>query len=145
MSLVNTPRDTDLGFRVFKLSESNYKPWKGVEEKTAENYSAQMQTYIDALVTGWKKDDVIFEVALKEGLGLVIGIQHEDRYTSNEIYRVKNDEKEQSFWICLDDKIRASTVKQLEVTKDDTFVCRDIAIDDTMAANLALSCRLKTI
>jgi adenine-specific DNA-methyltransferase len=143
--LVNTPQDRDLGFRVFKLSESNYKPWKGVAEKTAENYSAQMKKYIDAFVEGWKKDDVIFEVALKEGLGLVIGIRHETRYKDNEIYRVKDDEKEQSFLICLDDKIRASTVKQLEVTKDDMFVCRDIAIDDTMAANLALSCRLKTV
>jgi len=27
----------------------------------------------------------------------------------------------------------------------DLFVCRDVALDDTAAANLALQCRLKTI
>jgi adenine-specific DNA-methyltransferase len=29
--------------------------------------------------------------------------------------------------------------------KDDLFICRDVAIDDKTAANLALQCRLKTI
>jgi adenine-specific DNA-methyltransferase len=29
--------------------------------------------------------------------------------------------------------------------KDDLFICRDIALDDELAANLALQCRLKTI
>jgi hypothetical protein len=29
--------------------------------------------------------------------------------------------------------------------KDDVFICRDSALDDQLAANLALQCRLKTI
>jgi len=31
------------------------------------------------------------------------------------------------------------------VSKDDLFICRDVALDDDAAANLALQCRLKTI
>ena len=33
----------------------------------------------------------------------------------------------------------------LNLSQDDTFVCRDVALDDEAAANLALQCRLKTI
>jgi adenine-specific DNA-methyltransferase len=31
------------------------------------------------------------------------------------------------------------------MTAEDLFVCRDVALDDSAAANLALQCRLKTI
>ena len=35
--------------------------------------------------------------------------------------------------------------ENLEVLKDDLFICRDCALTDKLAANLALQCRLKTI
>jgi adenine-specific DNA-methyltransferase len=135
----------DLGLRIFKLAESNYKPWKGVDEKTPEKYAAEMEAHVDSLVNGWKPENVIYEVATKEGLELTSRIEREKEYQDNEIWRITDPEKGQSFMICLDDKVKASTVRHLEIDKDQTFVCRDIAIDDTIAANLALQCRLKTI
>jgi adenine-specific DNA-methyltransferase len=36
-------------------------------------------------------------------------------------------------------------VKTLELQKEDLFICRDVALDDGLAANLALQCRLKTV
>jgi len=36
-------------------------------------------------------------------------------------------------------------VKALELDKEDLFVCRDAALTDDLAANLALQYRLKTI
>ncbi len=33
----------------------------------------------------------------------------------------------------------------LRLSADDFFVCRDVALTDALAANLALQCRLKTI
>jgi len=46
----NTPED--LGFRVFKLAESNYKPWTGVEERNPEGYTRQIELHIDPLIPG---------------------------------------------------------------------------------------------
>jgi adenine-specific DNA-methyltransferase len=46
---------------------------------------------------------------------------------------------------CLDDTLNPDIAKALALTADDLFVCRDRALDDTLAANLALQCRLKTI
>jgi len=138
-------RAEDLGFRVFKLGLSNYKPWKGVDDKTPEAYAAEMEAHVDSLVNGWKKENVIYEVAIKEGLGLTSKIELEKRYKDNEIWRVEDLEKGQSLLICLDNNMKTSTIRSLELAKDDLFVCRDIALDDTGAANLALQCNLKTI
>lgn len=137
--------EEDLGFRVFKLSESNYKSWKGIEEKTAEKYAKEMREHIDPLVDGWKTEHVIYEVAIKEGFRLTSKIEPEKRYQKNEIWRIIDDEDERSLLICLDDDVKTSTIRSLEVKKDDIFVCRDIALDDTKIANLALQCNLKTI
>lgn len=143
--LDRTESSEDLGFRFFKLWQSNYKPWKGIEEKIPEKYAEEMEEQLDPLIDGWKKENVIYEVAVKEGLGLACKIQTESKYRENEIWRVTDREREQSFLISLDGKIKTSTIKNLEIKKNEMFVCRDIALDDTGAANLALQCRLKTI
>ena len=54
-------------------------------------------------------------------------------------------DKGQSFRICLDDELKEATVRALALGKDDLFICRDVALTDKLAANLALQCRLKTI
>jgi adenine-specific DNA-methyltransferase len=135
----------DLGFKVFKLAESNYRPWSGLAERTPADYGAEMQVHLDPLVKGWKKENVIYEVALKEGFGLGITLTIDPKYKDNEIVRVTDEDKNQSFTICLDEKLATSTIKGLEIKKDEMFVCRDIALDDTAAANLALQCRLRII
>jgi adenine-specific DNA-methyltransferase len=51
----------------------------------------------------------------------------------------------QNFIVCLDEQIRADFVKHCDLKQDSLLICRDIALDDSAAANLALQCRLKTI
>ena len=60
-------------------------------------------------------------------------------------YRVTDPDRDQSFTICLDDHIDLADLSGLDLSPDDIFVCRDVALDDQAAANLALQCRLKTI
>ena len=60
----------DLGFKVFKLAPSNYRPWRGVVDDTPDAYEQQMALFTNPLVDGWAAEDVIYEVALKEGYGL---------------------------------------------------------------------------
>ncbi len=61
------------------------------------------------------------------------------------IWRVTDPEREQSFHICLDDTLSVEAVRALGLTREDLFVCRDKSLDDTLAANLALQCRLKVL
>lgn len=63
----------------------------------------------------------------------------------NQVFRVSDPGREQSFCICLDDKLRNGATETLALGKEDLFVCRDVALTDEQAANLALQCKLKTI
>lgn len=132
----------DLGFKVFKLAESNYKQWDSAEQKDSKAYAKQMEMLADPLVKGWKEEDVLYEVALKEGYGLNVQVEETE---SKDIQKITDPDKGQSFYLCLDDKIKLKDLKSLNLKKDDLFICRDIALDDESAANLALQCRLKTI
>ena len=53
--------------------------------------------------------------------------------------------KTQSFQVCLDEELTETNIEHLDLSKDSVFICRDVALNDTLAANLALQCRLKTI
>ncbi len=139
-------RDTpeDLGFRVFRLAESNYRPWTGVEERDPDAYVEQMGLHLDPLVEGWTTERVIWEVALKEGFGLSSAVERVEGTSAN-VFRVVDSDKGQTLHICLDDAIPGDMARTLQLGRDDLFVCRDKALTDDLAANLALQCRLKTI
>lgn len=137
--------DLDLGFRVFRLATSNIRPWEGLTAPTVEEYAAQMALYSDLLVGGWQPLGVIWETAIKEGYGLDARIERVAGPTSNTVYRVTDTDKGQSFLICLDHAIDPETGRAFALTKDDLFICRDMALTDEIAANLALQCRLKTL
>lgn len=136
----------DLGFRVFKLTKSNYRLWNGIEEDASESYAEQLRLFADnPLIKGWVPEDVIYEVAVKEGYRLDNLIEPVAGIEENTIFRVVSADKQLSFFICLDEELFQDELNKLRLTTDDLFVCLDQALDDTKAANLALQCRLKTI
>ena len=149
----------DLGFRVFKLAASNYKPKEMLPP--GSSYDAlvgQMQLFYDPLVENWQPLNVIYEVAIKSGFGLDCRIEPLPPVTrggvTSHFWRVSDDEKAQYFHICLDGQpdaqgngLSLATFESLELNRDERFVCREVAIDgdDTLVANIALQCRLNTI
>ena len=145
LDLKDREEPEDIGFRIFKLLESNYRPWKGVEKKDGEAYADTMEMFADPLLPGWKPVNVLYEVALKEGYSLTSKIEKVAGIKDNTVWCVTDPDKGQSFRICLDDKLKAATLKALALKKDDLFICRDSALTDEQAANLALQCNLKTI
>lgn len=142
-------RDTpeDLGFRVFKLAPSHFQPWSGAAESEPAAYAQQMALFTDPLALGWTPEAVIYEIALKEGYSLNCRIATVGAHGSapNTLFRVTDPDRDQSFTICLDPALHPDTVQALQLTQDDLFICRDVALTDDLAANLALQCRLKTI
>jgi adenine-specific DNA-methyltransferase len=136
----------DLGFKVFKLAASHFASWVGTAERDPANYHEQMSLFVDPLRAGWTSENVLWEVAIKEGYGLN-SVVEPAACAVNTVYRVVDPERDppQSFRACLDDTLHPDIAKALHLGADDLFVCRDRALDDTLAANLALQCRLKTI
>jgi len=85
------------------------------------------------------------EVIIKMGYSLNAQIEAISGLNRISVYRVTDSDKKQTFRICLDDILDPITLEALNLGKDDLFICRDSALNDEMAANLALQCRLKTI
>jgi adenine-specific DNA-methyltransferase len=133
------------GFRHFALAASFIKPWKGVEEHDATSYLDQMTWFADSLVDDWTREGVLWEVAIKEGYSLNSRIERVPEAVTNEVWRVTDADRSQSFLICLDDELSVAGANELDLTTDVLFICRDTALNDELAANLALQCRLKTI
>lgn len=133
----------DLGFRAFTLAESNYRPWVGTEGRDPAAYAKQMELYADPMVPGWKAEDVVWEVAIKEGFALDSRVEH--LVGPGDAFRVTSRDAERTFCICLDDRVKPGVPEALKLGKEDLFVCRDSALNDETAANLALQCRLKTV
>ncbi|MDV2968609.1 site-specific DNA-methyltransferase [Nitratireductor aquimarinus] len=139
----NVDKHGAVGFRAFRLQPSNLKKWSGVEAKDPDTYAAQLEAFTDSLAPGWQLQDVIWEVALREGYSLTAKVEELDMGSGPTFWRVSDEDR--SFTICLDEALSLDAVAPLGLTKDDMFVCRDTALDDTLAANLALQCRLKVI
>ena len=143
--VLKSPDFSGQGFRAFRLDKSNVRSWAGVKDATPESYLEQLEAFADTLIPGWKPENVIWEVALHEGYPLTASVTPIGDAQPTQFWRVADSEKGRSFTISLADQIDLVSVKAIGLAKDDVFVCRDTAIDDTVAANLALQCRLKVL
>ena len=135
----------DLGFKVFKLERPNIQQWKDEEEQGPEAYAEKLALFNDPLAEGWKPENVIWEVALREGFSLNTTFNTRELANGNKVYDVVDPDTGQKFIACFDDQIRADFSKSCDLTLTTLLICRDVALDDSAAANLALQCRLKTI
>ena len=90
-----------LGFKVFKLSSSNFKIWRG-SEIADENLEQQLEIFTDPVKEGSEKENMLYELILKSGYLLtdkvefVIGKQSDSQKqiasgNSNDGYYSVND------------------------------------------------------
>lgn len=135
---------SDLGFRVFRLAPTHFKDWAGIAAPTSEQYMRQLEAFTDPIVNESNAEAVIWEVAIKEGFSLTSQIETA-AVAGHVVYRVTDPDRDQHFHICLDSQVTQELAVAMNLTHSDLFVCRDLALDDSAAANLALHCRLKTI
>ena len=115
--------DAQLGFKAFKLSPSNYRSWQGSDETDYEAYIQEMVLLNDPLIDNWKVEDVIYEIAIKEGYSLNCRVEPLQNIAANAVYEVTDFEKEQAFKICLDNTIESGISKELNLDAQDLFIC----------------------
>jgi len=137
----------DLGFKVFRLAKPNIRPWSADADRKPDAYAEKLGLFNDPLAPAWKAENVLYEIALREGCGLNTRFERKELANGNIVFEVVDPDREtpRKFTVCLDEEIRADFTRCYELDADDLFVCRDKALDDSAAANLALQCRLKTI
>jgi adenine-specific DNA-methyltransferase len=77
----------DLGFKVFKLSESNFKIWRSQGIETAEELEKQMALFTDPVSENAAAKPMVYELLLKSGFDLNSPVEHQ-----NGVYRIGNGE-----------------------------------------------------
>ncbi len=70
----------DLGFKVFKLAESNFKQWQQWKITDSNQLEENMKLFVDPMRKGSSVKDMIYELLLKSGKDLNSKIEHINNY-----------------------------------------------------------------
>lgn len=77
----------DLGFKVLKLKQSNFKLWRGDVIDNNEELEKQLEMFIDPVKEGAKEDNICYELLIKSGYELTVSIDK-----TNDYYIINNGE-----------------------------------------------------
>jgi len=66
----NHGSDIDLGFKVLKLDNSNFKQWQQIEGKDAKALAEQMKLFVDPVSESATIENMVYELLLKSGKDL---------------------------------------------------------------------------
>jgi len=70
----------DLGFKVYKLADSNFKQWQQLKGKDAKSLEAQMELFVDPVAKNATTENMVYELLLKSGKDLNSKIEDNDGY-----------------------------------------------------------------
>ncbi len=73
--------EQDLGFKVFKLSPSNFKIWRG-NEITEENLVTQLDAFTNPVKEESETDNMLYELMLKAGFSLTDKVETKENFYS---------------------------------------------------------------
>ena len=111
----------DIGFKVFKLDDSNIKTW-------SPNYDALEETLdemTDNLKIGRTKEDLLYEILIKMGIELTAPIE-EINVGDKKIYNIGMG----SLVLCLEDEITEDIISEIPKYKSD-FVDMKVVFKET--------------
>jgi adenine-specific DNA-methyltransferase len=117
----------DIGFKVFKLDESNFKEWDSSKEPTVE----QIELFADPIKEGKSEEEVLYEVLLKYGVFdqevKKLKINNKDIYSISDNYLV----------IMLSNKIEDKDIEEIKKLKPKVVIFRDSGFNgnDTVKIN----------
>lgn len=144
----------DIGFKVFKLSPSNFnlkEEFELTENKDLgelkTNYLKELGLYVDQPTVATANTlDIVYEIILKNGFSLNSKIE-ELKLGANSFYKVSDAENELEIHISLDAKIEDGSVEAIRTTeyKGKTFAFYDNALTDSQKINLNTFVKLQVI
>lgn len=125
------------GFKMFKISRSNYKQWPLFDEKNIKEVETLFDGLRNPLVEDWKKEDLLAEILLLEGFPLTSKLTLQEEIYRNEVTEVSAPGFcEHRLYVCLDEALHPSTLDLLKPGKDDIFICLDSALTDELKARV---------
>ncbi|MEX2410777.1 MAG: site-specific DNA-methyltransferase, partial [Candidatus Paceibacterota bacterium] len=113
--------EQDLGFKVFKLTPSNFKVWEapGVDIEP-EKLKEQLDAFSDHLNSENEEESILFELILKSGFPLTANIEKEELASKN-VFNVENGK----LMICLDKDLTFEVLDAIAEKEPHRVICLD--------------------
>ena len=123
----------DLGFKVFKLADSNFKQWRKIRGSETKAWQQQVMEFIDPVAENATVGNMVYELLLKSGKDLNSTIEHKDGY-----YAVNGREL-----IMMLESATQETVDAILAAKPDKVIALDRLFEgnDQLKTNTALQMR----
>ena len=109
----------DLGFKVFKLSRSNFNIWDGDAEK-AEDLARQLELHVNHIDPASGPEDIFYELLLKAGFELTTRIEKRTM-AGKDVYAVADG----ALLVCLDQAITPELIDALADADPLQVICLD--------------------
>ncbi|CAN5124046.1 site-specific DNA-methyltransferase [soil metagenome] len=111
----------DLGFKVFKLTPSNFKVWEapGVDIEP-EKLKEQLDAFSDHLNPDNEEESILFELTLKSGFPLTANIEKEE-LAGKQVFNVENGK----LMICLDEDLTFEVLDAISEKEPHRVICLD--------------------
>lgn len=110
----------DLGFKVYKLDQSNFKVWDG-QALEGEALTKQLETHIDHIIPGSTDEAVLYEILLKAGYPLTTKIETLT-LADKTVYSIADD----ALLLCLDRKLNKGVITEMAKREPSRVVCLDL-------------------
>jgi adenine-specific DNA-methyltransferase len=137
---LNSLGQQDRGFKVFKLTESNFKIWDGTAPQNVEQLSVLLQEFAENIRSDTTKLGMLYEILLKAGFPLTAKVEKLE-IAGQEIYAIEDRE----LFICLEYEILEDTVRQILTyqPKPKQFISLDSSFrgNDQLKTNTQLQMR----
>jgi len=115
----DTDAPQDLGFRVFKLSKSNFKVWNG-EIPADGKVEKKLEDFIENLHTGGTDEEILYELLLKSGFALTTPVT-EKKIAGKKVYSIDDD----ALLICLEHVLTKDLIVKMAEIKPARVICLD--------------------
>ena len=130
---LDSDKKLDLGFRVFKLAESNFKGWNAnVPTGDVSALTQQLELHIDHIRDGRTPDDILYEILLKSGFQLTTPVE-KLTMEGKTVFSAAGG----ALFICLERHLTQKLIRAMAGQKPERVVCLDegFAGNDQLKAN----------
>jgi adenine-specific DNA-methyltransferase len=122
----------DRGFRVFKLSQSNFKTWDAQVEHEPKVLEGQLELHVDHIRDKRTNEEIFYELLIKSGFPLTTSVKIltlEDK----SVYSISDG----LMLLCLERKLTLELIRAMAALKPERVVCLDegFAGNDQLKAN----------
>ena len=109
----------DLGFRAYKLTTSNFKPWDG-DSASVSSVPEQLEAFADHVLDNRTAEDLLTEILLKAGFDLATPVKVL-KLGGKEVYSVA----EGALLVCLDRELALEVIEAMIDQKPAQIICLD--------------------